>query len=141
MARQQEAWPPPPANTKSSSASAWPAAAEGYGSGATTPVPWSTSTAKAPPATNVTPAAAAAAAAAAVAPAAPAEKKVAIGFEGINFAGFGLGLRAAMPKMPSFRVCPEILRQLLASRFPNFVSSYFILIRLLNFSLKKQNKL
>ena len=34
------------------------------------------------------------------------EKKVAIGLEGVNMGGFGLGfgLRAAMPKMPSFRV-------------------------------------
>ena len=32
-----------------------------------------------------------------------ADKKVAIGFEGLNF-GMGMGLRAAMPKLPSFRV-------------------------------------
>ena len=31
------------------------------------------------------------------------DKKVAIGFEGFNF-GMGMGLRAAMPKLPSFRV-------------------------------------
>jgi len=37
-------------------------------------------------------------------PAAP-EKKVALGFDGLNFGfGLGLGLRAAMPKLPSFRV-------------------------------------
>ena len=32
-----------------------------------------------------------------------ADKKVAIGFEGLNI-GMGMGLRAAMPKLPSFRV-------------------------------------
>lgn len=36
---------------------------------------------------------------------AAAAKKVGLGFEGLNFGfGLGLGLRAAMPKLPSFRV-------------------------------------
>lgn len=34
-----------------------------------------------------------------------ATKKVSLGFEGLNFGfGLGLGLRASMPKLPSFRV-------------------------------------
>jgi hypothetical protein len=38
--------------------------------------------------------------------AAAAAKKVGFGFEGLNF-GLGLGLRASMPKLPSFRVCNQ----------------------------------
>jgi hypothetical protein len=38
--------------------------------------------------------------------AAAAAKKVGFGFEDLNF-GLGLGLRASMPKLPSFRVCNQ----------------------------------